>query len=183
MRRIYKRKDSPILQNKWVYKENAAVYNRKIMKALETEQGHFCAYTEERFNAAFARDIEHFNPNLKYTEKDSYKNWFAVSTKFNKEKSTKWDAYQPIMHPTDLNFNKRLWYEDGYYQVNPSDKRAYHLRQYLDLNNEALVQERKNYIDGLEEMKNDIDIENFLRKNPDFIRFPTAIETEFGITL
>jgi hypothetical protein len=180
MRRICKRKDSPILQNNWVYKKNAAVYNRKIREVLEKEQSYFCAYTEERFNTAFAIDIEHFNPNLKYTERDSYKNWFAVSHKFNIEKSTKWEEYQPIMHPTDLNFNKRLWYEDGYYQVNSSDTKAYHLRTYLDLNNEALVQERKNYIKGLQEMQNSIDIAVFLQKNPDFVRFPTAIQTEFG---
>ena len=97
-------------QMKWQYKNNDAVHNRKIRTVLEKEQNYFCAYTEDRLSATYARDTEHFNPTLKYTDRDTYRNWFAVSTKFNKEKSTKWADYQPIMHPTDINFDKRLWY-------------------------------------------------------------------------
>lgn len=183
MKRIKKCKDSEILQNNWKYKKNDSVHNRKIMKVLETEQDGFCAYTEERFSSTYARDVEHFNPHLKYTDRDSYRNWFAVSHKFNKEKSNKWAEYQPVMHPTDLNLESRLWYEEGYYLARPSDQRAYNLSKYLDLNNEKLIEERKNYIKGLKAIADSFNLEIFLQNNPDFVRFPTAIKTEFGIDI
>jgi hypothetical protein len=181
MKRVCKHKDSTILQNKWQYKNNNAVHNRKIRTVLEKEQKYFCAYTEDRFSATYARDIEHFNPNLKYTNKDSYKNWFAVSNKFNKDKGTKWETFQPIMHPTDINFEKRLWYSAGMYEVNSTDIRADNLRKYLDLNNPLLVKERMEYIKGLKSLGDNDFVKEFLNENPTFIKFPRAIETEFNI--
>ncbi|QYS92447.1 hypothetical protein JJC04_01160 [Flavobacterium covae] len=53
---------------------------------LLQEQKNFCAYTEEYININDAVDIEHFNPNLKYTDKDSYYNWFMVKHKPNNKK-------------------------------------------------------------------------------------------------
>lgn len=185
MRRIIKKKTSLIFIKKWRYKKPVGTnveYNRKIRVELEKEQNFFCAYTEERLNATYARDIEHFNPTLKYTAKDGYKNYFAVSHKFNTEKGTKWAVFQPIMHPTDLNFEKRLWYSDGIYEINSSDRKADNLRKYLDLNNEALIIERRNYIKGLKALPYSLEeLKNYLFEHPDFIRFPRAIETEFNI--
>jgi len=183
MRRVRKCKNSKILLNKWVYKKGDAPNNKAIREVLETEQQGFCAYTEERLSSTYARDVEHFNPNLKNTAKDNYKNWFAVSHKWNNEKGKKWDNFQPLMHPTALNFESRLWYEEGVYLTKNNDKKAKNLRDYLCLNDEQLAQERKNYIKGLKDIQNFCDLKTYLKNNPDFIRFPRALETEFGIKL
>jgi hypothetical protein len=182
MKRVCKCKDSAILQNNWQYKDNQARHNSKIRAVLEREQNYFCAYTEDRFSATYARDIEHFNPTLKYTSKDSYRNWFAVSHKFNKDKSTKWGDFQPIMHPTDLNFDKRLWYSEGIYEINSKDIRADNLRKYLDLNNPVLVTERIEYIKGLKSLGDNDFVQKFLAENPTFVKFPRALATEFPQT-
>jgi hypothetical protein len=187
MRRIIKDDSSIIVTKKMKYKNpvgSNVAYNRKILAVLEKEQNYFCAYTEERLSAAFARDIEHFNPTLKLKDTDNYRNWFAVSTKFNREKSDKWATYQTIMHPTDENFEKRLWYSDGIYEVKSTDVEADNLRKYLDLNNPILAKERKEYIQSLKDLiELGVNIETHLQKNPITINFPRAIETEFGIKL
>jgi hypothetical protein len=190
MRRIIKKKTSLIFIKKWKYKDpkkggSNVIHNRKIRAELDKEQNYFCAYTEERLSVTYARDIEHFNPTLKLTPNDGYRNYFAVSHLWNIEKGTKWTDFQPIMHPTDLNFEKRLWYNEGIYDTNSWDIRADNLRKYLDLNNEALVRERKNYIKGLKALFDNRveELKDFLLANPDFIRFPSAIAAEFNIQL
>lgn len=191
MRKIDKKQDSLILQQNLQYiKQNQ---RPTILAVLEAEQDNFCAYTEERFTAGYARDIEHFNPTLKDTSQDNYENWFAVSHKFNVMKGTRnadsrWHEYQPLLLPTDNDLEKRVLYDDGYYIAHPQDIEAKNLIEYLHLNNDNLSSERKKFIqmlrDLLENSENEQTFEKFLKKNKATLaQFPRAIREEFGIII
>jgi hypothetical protein len=183
MRRIIKKSNLEILKLGLKYSATNTKKNQLIREILESEQYGFCAYTEDRLSATLARDIDHFDPTLKNTPQDGYENWFAISTKLNREKSNKWDDFQPMMHPTDSKFNQRISYENGDYIVNdPADQAAKNLIKFLGLNNTALTDERQHYIRFLEEMKSQ-DVVDFLRRHPHLLRFPTAVETTFGVQL
>ena len=117
MRRVIKKDDSEITKSNLSYIEGNSNNNLKISKILYKEQKGFCVYTEEYLGRADARDIEHFDPTLKGTKDDSYANWFLVKHQWNKEKSTKWEGFQPILHPTNANFDHRIVYDDGDYHV------------------------------------------------------------------
>ena len=110
MRRIIKNSNSEVILNKIKYKKGD---NKKLASILLKEQKNFCAYTEEYIGINDAADIEHFNPNLKYLETDSYQNWFMVKHKPNNLKRTNW--FEPILHPTSQDFEQRLIYFDGYF--------------------------------------------------------------------
>ncbi len=101
MKRIEKKDNSEVI----IKNLKSPKDNFKIREILEKEQSNFCAYTEYRLTAGFARDLEHFNPKIKNTNKDNYYNWFVVSHKWNNKKYTKWSNFQPILNPTAKNFD------------------------------------------------------------------------------
>lgn len=145
MKRALKNNNSLVIKEQLNYIEGNSHNNLKISKILFKEQKGFCAYTEEYIGRADAKDIEHFNPNLKGTLNDSYSNWFLVKHQWNKEKSTKW--FQSILHPTDLNFENRIVYDNGDYRVsNANDNEAINLISLLKLDDIILADERKKYI-------------------------------------
>lgn len=147
MRKVLKKIDSEITANNLNYIEGNSKNNLKISKILYKEQKGFCVYTEEYLGRADARDIEHFNPNLKGTTQDSYSNWFLVKHQWNKEKSTKWDDFQPILHPTAVDFDERVVYDSGDYRVSDlNDNEAINLINLLKLDDIILADERKKYI-------------------------------------
>lgn len=147
MRRVYKSNDSEIIRDSLKYTEGNSNNNLKISKILYKEQKGFCIYTEEYIGRADARDIEHFNPNLKGTVDDSYSNWFLVKHQWNKEKSSKWNDFQPILHPTSNDFNERVVYDNGDYRVSDTnDVEAENLIKLLKLDDIILADERKRYI-------------------------------------
>ncbi|PXY41911.1 hypothetical protein DMB65_04930 [Flavobacterium cheongpyeongense] len=147
MRRVLKNEDSEIIKTNLGYIEGNSNNNLKISKILYKEQKGFCAYTEEYLGRADARDIEHFDPTLKGTKDDSYSNWFLVKHQWNKEKSTKWEDFQPVLHPTNDNFDDRIVYDDGDYHVSDlDDQEAINLVKLLKLDDIILADERKKYI-------------------------------------
>ncbi|MFH6963334.1 HNH endonuclease domain-containing protein [Flavobacterium plurextorum] len=147
MRRVIKKDDSEITKSNLSYIEGNSNNNLKISKILYKEQKGFCVYTEEYLGRADARDIEHFDPTLKGTKDDSYANWFLVKHQWNKEKSTKWEGFQPILHPTNANFDHRIVYDDGDYHVSDlDDQEAVNLVKLLKLDDIILADERKKYI-------------------------------------
>ncbi|MWB94400.1 hypothetical protein GON26_08500 [Flavobacterium sp. GA093] len=147
MRRVIKNDDSEVKKSNLGYIEGNSNNNLKISKILYKEQKGFCVYTEEYLGRADARDIEHFNPTLKGTKKDSYSNWFLVKHQWNKEKSTKWEDYQPVLHPTAIDFDERVVYDDGDYRVSDlNDNEAVNLINLLKLDDIILADERKKYI-------------------------------------
>ncbi len=187
MKRILKHPNSPIILNSWTI-----VSRRKdIREQLLIEQDNFCAYTEEWVNPSFAIDIEHFNDSLKDTNQDGYNNWFAASSKLNREKNhRKYRNYSEVLHPTE-NLNTRLRYDEqlGIYDYDKSDIAVDGLVKILDLNNPILSEDRRNHISYLKtelEKRCNNSVGEFiawLNSHPINKRYRTAIESVFGVNL
>ena len=183
MKRIFKNPNSKIVLDNLRYKTNGD--NSKLAKILLSEQKNFCAYTEEYIGINDARDIEHFNPNLKDSIQDNYENWFCVKHKPNMHKSTKW--FDEVLHPIVEGFEERLIYNDGaFFPANENDIETSNLISLLDLNNEILVKDRQKYIARRKEA-----IEDYKKAPTKYkkkkikeeiwqVRYLRAIETEFG---
>ena len=190
MRRILKKEDSEIIKKALNYIVDNSTNNKKLSTVLYKEQKGFCAYTETYIGRTDAKDIEHFNPTLKGKEEDSYQNWFLVKHQWNKEKSSKWEKYQPILHPTDVTFEDRILYLDGdYFAANPEDKQAKNLIDLLKLDDPILANERKKY---LERRRKEIQIygvdsktffEILIKDDKTQISFLRAINNEFKINI
>ena len=91
-----------------------------------------------------ADDIDHFNPTLKDTDGDNYNNWFLVKHKWNKKKSNKWLNYQPILHPSAVDFEERVIYIDGHYLTkSETDIEAQNLIDLLQLDEPALADKKE----------------------------------------
>jgi hypothetical protein len=184
MRRIIKNSNSEVILNNIKYKKGN---NTKLSAILLKEQKNFCAYTEEYIGINDAVDIEHFNPNLKYLETDSYQNWFMVKHKPNNLKRTNW--IETILHPTSQDFEDRLIYFDGYFLHNPEDIETKNLIDLLNLNNEIFVKNRKKYIERRKERLKEKGIpekEYFQEKinsEIDTIKYLRAIQEEFKINI
>lgn len=190
MRRIIKEDNSEIVTQDLKYIDGNSANNQNISKILFKEQKGFCAYTEEYIGRADAKDIEHFNPHLKGTNTDGYSNWFLVKHQWNSEKSKKWDKYQPILHPTDENFDSKITYDNGDYRVaNSDDIESSNLVKLLKLDDLILADERKKYI----RRKKD-EVEKFGQSANDFfdiliqadikqISYLRAIQEEFKIDI
>ena len=146
MRKAFKNSNSKILTNNLKYTSGGST-TKQISELLLQEQKGFCAYTDEYISRTDARDIEHFNPKLKDTIQDNYYNWFLVKHQWNKEKSYKWDKYQPILHPTAQDFEDRVVYVAGdYFAKLDSDVEAKNLVSLLKLDDLELADKRKKYI-------------------------------------
>ncbi|WP_419800722.1 hypothetical protein [Mucilaginibacter sp.] len=146
MRKVIKDSNSRIVTENLKYKSGNST-SKVISEILLTEQKSFCAYTDEYISRTDARDIEHFNPTVKNTPQDNYYNWFLVKHQWNKEKSYKWDDYQPILHPTAEDFEERVIYIDGDYFANSDlDVEAKNLIKLLKLDDVELANKRKRYI-------------------------------------
>jgi hypothetical protein len=184
MRRIIKKPDSKIIQKKLVYKKGG---NKEIRSILLKEQKNFCAYTEEYIGSNDAVDIEHFNPNLKYSEADSYQNWFMVKHKPNNLKRTNW--IEPILHPTEEDFEQRLIYSEGYFFYDPEDIASKNLIDLLNLNDEIFVKNRKKYIERRKDRikEKGVSEEEYFQEKINFeidsLKYLRAIQEEFNIDI
>ena len=190
MRRIVKDENSEIVSQKLKFKEGNLKNNKRISQILFKEQKGFCAYTEEYLGRADAKDIEHFNPTLKKNIQDSYLNWFLVKHQWNKEKSSKWGNFLPILLPTDIDFDNRIIYDNGDYRVFDSeDNEAQNLISLIKLDDLILADERKKYI-----RRKSNEIENYGVTNEEFfkilieddikqISYLRAIKEEFKINI
>jgi len=190
MKRIIKKEDSEIIKENLNYNVGNSTNNKKIAAILYKEQKGFCGYTEEYIGRSDAKDIEHFNPTLKGKDEDSYQNWFLVKHQWNKEKSTKWENYQPILHPTDATFEHRILYIDGDYCVaEQKDIEAKNLIDLLQLDDILLADERKKYIKRkrTEIQISDLDANDFfkilMKDDMKQISYLRAIDEEFRINI
>ncbi|MCG8893109.1 hypothetical protein G1K97_02355 [Tenacibaculum finnmarkense] len=190
MKRSIKKVDSKIIKENLNYIVGNSANNKKISKILYKEQKGFCAYTEEYISRTDAKDIEHFNPTLKGKEADSYQNWFLVKHQWNKEKSSKWKDFQPILHPTDATFENRVLYEYGdYFLANSNDIEAKNLINLLKLDDLMLADERKKYIKRkkLEIEIYDVSPDNFFKTlindHINGVNYLRAINNEFNINI
>lgn len=181
MKRSIKPNTSKIIINNLNYKVNGD--NSNLSTELAKEQNNFCVYTEKQFSSTDLAEIDHFDPNLKGTPQDSYKNWYLVMAKWNRKKSKKWSNYQPLLHPTSADFFDRIWYEDGIFNYKKGDVEADNLLKLLDVNNKELTTERENYIKRLKDLEESLgekELRLHLLKFPEQIHFLSAFEHEFG---
>lgn len=190
MKRAIKILDSKITLLNLRYISGNSYNNKRIASILFNEQSKFCAYTDEFLSRTDAKDIEHFNPTLKDTLQDGYNNWFLVKHQWNKEKSYKWDKYQPVLHPTANDFEERIIYVNGDYIANSEkDYEAINLIKLLKLDDAGLAEKRKKYIARkIEEMRIfDENPESFfstlLKSDPCQVSYIRAIREEFGIDI
>jgi hypothetical protein len=175
MRRVIKDADSEILNKNLKYIRNNRHNNRKIAVVLSREQKNLCAYTEEFMSVTDADDIDHFNPTLKDTESDDY---------------NKWLHYQPILHPSAVDFEERLIYIDGHYLTkSETDIEAQNLIDLLQLDEPALADKRRKYIARI---KKDIkiyeqDFESYfsdlMNDDSSNVFYLRAIKEEFGVDI
>ncbi len=190
MRRINKPDESLVLQQRLAYKVGGD--NSKLAQLLRDEQHSICAYTETYLGRTDKKDIEHFDPTLKDKPGDSYQNWFLVKAQWNGEKGRKarWDKNQPILHPTALDFEQRIVYDNGdYLEARADDREAINLIRLLKLDDPDLATERRAYLDN---MKENLDlsgktpqkyIDDLLLTKPSLIYFIRALEEEFSVTI
>lgn len=185
MRRVNKPTHSNILQEALTYKVSGD--NKKLAAALCNEQHNICAYTEAYLGRTDKKDIEHFNPTLKDTPDDSYQNWFLVKSQWNGEKASKWKNYQPVLHPTDRDFEQRIVYFEGEYIASSEDQEALNLIRLLKLDDPYLATERRDYLENLKETL-DLSgkpaqqyIDYLLVTKPSLIYFIRAIEEELRV--
>lgn len=190
MKRVIKSPNSEILATEVEYIVGNSANNRNISAILLAEQNGFCAYTEEYIGRADARDIEHFNPNLKGTDQDGYNNWFLVKHQWNLEKASKWDNLQPVLSPTAADFEERIVYDKGDYRANSeNDDEAKHLIELIKLDDPVLADERKRYIkrkkDEMEKYGTDANIffKDLIEISIKQIAYMRAIENEFDIPI
>lgn len=190
MRRAIKFPGSKIIAAKLSYIPVNPTNNKKIAQILLEEQKGFCAYTDECFSRTDSKDVEHFNPTLKGTPADNYNNWFLVKHQWNKEKSYKWDVFQPVLHPTATDFEERVIYIDGDYVAGSDlDREAINVIALLQLDDLALADNRKKYIKRKRE-----EIKAFgqdtitfftilINADPCQVSYLRAIKEEFGIDI
>jgi HNH endonuclease len=190
MRRVQKSDESEILTQKLFYKPGNSERNRQIRDLLLAEQKGFCAYTDEYISRTDAADIDHFNPSLKNTNEDNYNNWFAVKHKWNNEKSSKWQEFQPVLHPTASDFEERIVYNSGdYFPISIEDEEATNLIKLLKLDDPILADNRKKYIRRkraeLEVFKMDVTefFQILANEDPRQVSYLRAIKEEFGLDL
>jgi len=192
MKRIVKKSDSLVILENLKYRSKGN--NSRLSEVLFKEQKGFCAYTEEYISFEDANDIEHFNPTLKNSEADNYKNWYIVKHLPNQRKTNNW--LEPILQPYQEDFEKRIIYNDGAYFSEPNDIEAKNLIDLLDLNNFQKVQLRKRYIKRrkdalLKRNVNLYDIENIKQyfqekidgEIEESIKYLRAIQEEFNIDI
>ena len=182
MKRIIKNNKSEIVSKNIIYKKGN---NLRLRKILLKEQKNFCAYTEEYIGNNDAVDVEHFNPNLKYSVNDSYTNWFMVKHKPNNLKRKNW--IEPILHPTDEKFEERLIYYEGIFIA--KDIETENLISLLNLNDEIFAKQRQKFIERIKEriLEKDISIKSYfeekIKKEVESIKYLRAIQEEFKIDI
>jgi HNH endonuclease len=190
MRRAFKDPASIILAEGLQYIISNSANNKKIAEILLVEQKNYCAYTDEYITRTDAKDIEHFNPTLKGTDADSYDNWFMVKHQWNKEKSDKWEKFQPILHPTAEDFEERVVYSKGDYIAKWSeDIEANNLVKLLQLDDAILAENRKKYIDrkkkeiALFQQDAATYFTTLIDDNSCSVLYPRAIKEEFEVDI
>lgn len=190
MRRIAKNPNSLVYSENLSYVLNGN--NSRLSEILLREQKSFCAYTEEYISYNDAKDIEHFNPNLKNTPQDDYNNWYVVKHLPNQRKTNNW--LEPILQPYSEDLEERIIYNDGEYFANPNDIEADNLIKLLDLNNFQKVSLRKRYIQrrkesiaelGFEDNKEEIIgyFQDIIDNEIERMSYLRAIQEEFKVDI
>jgi hypothetical protein len=188
MKKHVKREESKAKNLQYISGEK----NTELRQALWSEQKGFCAYTETYLGRSDQKDIDHFNPSKDFTERNYYSNLFLCKSQWNKEKSDKWNSYQPILHPCSHNFSDRIVYNKDlklFEASNSEDQEAKNLVSLLKLDDHDLAVERKKYIDLCSELMGYYDNDpvkyfgTVIKTNVSNLQFVTSLEKEFNINV
>jgi len=177
---------SQIQSNDLRYKEKGS--NTELANLLLREQKNFCAYTEWYFWKNDDFHIDHFDDNLKNTEKDNYYNWYVVKGKTNISKPKLDQRFLPILNPASPELFQRIVYKDGIYQRSDfKDKEAKNLIDFIGANAPKVVEDREIHIDKLKDLReqygNDDSFKDYLKRHKTELSFITAIQYELDLDL
>lgn len=191
MRRQEKKNNSNILDKNLEYKQSGD--NSELRLLLFNEQKGFCAYTETYLGRSDQKDIDHFNPSKDFQSRNNYNNLFLCKALWNKEKSSKWDKYQPILLPTNNEFEERVVYNKDlkiFEAKNENDIEANNIVEILKLDDPDLCDERKRYLRRTLDysVAYGISIQEFFiklisEKHFEHISFIRSCQEEFGIDI
>jgi len=185
MRYLRKSAQSKIISNQWQYSNQRD--RTKIRQELLNEQMGFCAYSERYIQSTDAVDVEHFDARLKSTENDSYWNWYTVLHWINQHKPRNIEPFEPILKPYSADLNQRIKYENGQFiAVDPNDKEAENLIQYLGWNRPELYEDRRKHIERIRFVQqvykdNQDQFFDYLVNHPDNLSFFSAMSVELGL--
>jgi uncharacterized protein (TIGR02646 family) len=183
MRYLKKNPDSRIEQEGLKYSRNTKK-NQYLRSLLLDEQKGFCAYSEKFISSIDASDIEHFDPRLKNTDQDNYRNLYAVCAWINQRKSSDIQSFEPILHPSSEDLLDRIHYVDGVFRPRDSaDQEAENLIKFLGVNRPELYQERLNHIRTIRDLQqicgpDPQDFWQFLARNHQYLSFSSALIAE-----
>ncbi|MEO7976276.1 HNH endonuclease domain-containing protein [Flavobacterium sp.] len=165
--------------------------NSVLREILFKEQKGFCSYTETYLGRTDQKDIDHFNPLKDYSERNSYLNLFLCKSQWNKEKSNKWNKFQPALSPLNTDFEKRISYNKElklFEATDENDNEAMHLVKLLKLDDYDLSVERRKYIElTMELIKHyetpEIYFQKVIQGNISALKFIRSLEKEFEVSI
>jgi hypothetical protein len=183
MEYLRKTPDSCVVAAGWQYPRDAWA----IRESLLNEQRGFCAYSEQFVRATDSCDVEHFDPRLKSTDRDSYWNWYTVLHWMNLHKPRDIRPFLPILEPHNPDVAGRIGYENGQFiALRNGDQEAENLIRYLGWNRPELAADRRRHVSRIRDVRGWFgeDIAGFLaflRERPDCLSFITALRVELGL--
>ncbi|MBK0370982.1 HNH endonuclease domain-containing protein [Flavobacterium agrisoli] len=165
--------------------------NSNLRKILFNEQKGFCAYTETYLGRTDQKDIDHFNPSKDFIDRNKYLNLFLCKSQWNKEKSDKWNEFQPVLSPYNNDFETKIIYNNElnlFEAYNENDKEVFNLVKLLKLDDYDLSVERKKYISLCKELityyeSPTIYFQKVIEKSLTELKFIRSLEIEFGIDI
>jgi hypothetical protein len=185
MRYLKKFPDSRIEQEGLKYSRNTKK-NQYLRSLLLEEQKGFCAYSEKFISPTGALDIEHFDPRLKNTDQDNYRNLYAVCAWINYRKSSDIESFEPILHPSSEDLLDRIHYVDGVFRPrDPADQEAENLIKFLGVNRPELCQERLRHVRRMRDLQqiwgpDTLGFWQFLTRDYQYLSFSSALIAELG---
>jgi hypothetical protein len=185
MRYLRKSSESQVLANRWQYDKKSD--RPKICAVLRKEQLVFCAYSEAYLTPIHQVEIEHFDPDLKGTNADSYWNWYAVVSWMNRHKYKNITRYQPILKPSSPDIHQRIKYEQGIFvAVEATDQEAKNLIDFLGWNRPEVFEARRNHVNRIRDLQeicgDDQLFFDCLINHPENLSFFSALQNELGLS-
>lgn len=157
----------------------------EIRENLLSVQQTFCAYSEKYLKELDSVDIEHFDPRLKSTPGDGFRNWYAVVHKINGRRQRKVPPETVLPDPGTTGIQDRIKYEDGQFQaVESVDEEIEDLILFIRANDELTMRHRASHVSRIADLrrwKTEEELNEYLLTHPEELSFPSALESELGI--
>lgn len=165
--------------------------NSNLREILFKEQKGFCSYTETYLGRSDQKDIDHFNPLQDFNERNFYFNLFLCKSQWNKEKSNKWNEFQPVLSPLTDDFEARISYNKElklFEATNDDDNDAKNLVKLLKLDDYDLSVERRKYIELCNELMRNYEnptiyFQKVTQISLSELKFIRSLEIEFDIDI